>query len=101
MSKVASDDFEPTEKNQRWARITFCITQDEVKRQTEMFLEHEFNRHYTHWQICWRRWIRKADEIQTMRRPHVPRTPEDLSEEQKEEDRKKGWENIHRLQVKK
>ena len=99
MARFVPDDFIPTVKNQRWARITFCIDHDEVERQTEMFIDHEFKRSYTDWQKCWRNWIRKADEIQTMRRPHIPKTPEELSEEQKSIDAEAGWATLNRFKV--
>jgi len=99
MSKIPPDDFEPTVKNMNWALNEFNITQSEVDRQTELFMEHEFTRHYTHWHLCWRRWMRKADELNLLKRPHIPRTPEQLTEEQIEEDRRKGWEQINRLKA--
>ena len=99
MGWFCGDDFTPTEKNQRWARVTFCIDHDEVERQTELFIDREYKTKYTDWQKVWRNSMRKAEEFGQLKRPHIPRTPEEISEEQKEEDRRKGWENMDRLKA--
>ena len=100
MSKFPPDDFEPTTKNQTWAREKFCIDHDEVERQTEMMVDHEFLRHYTDWQRVFKNWIRKADEIQTLRREHKPRQPEEVTNEMKAEDQRLFDEQIERFKNK-
>ena len=97
MSKVPPDDFRPSIPNLNWAMKEFNITADEARRQAEMMVDHEFLRHYTDWQRVFRNWMRKAEEIQTLRREHKPRQPEVVTDDMRKEDQRKFDAQIERF----
>ena len=97
MSKFPPDDFRPSIPNINWAMKEFNITADEARRQGEIMIDYEFHRNYTDWQRVYRNWMRKAEEIQTLRREHQPRQPEVVTNEMKAEDLKKFNEQIERF----
>ena len=97
MSKFPPNDFRPSIPNLNWAMKEFNITADEARRQSGLMVDHEFLRHYTDWQRVFKNWIRKADEIQTLRREHKPRQPEVITNEMKAEDQRLFDEQIERF----
>ncbi len=97
MSKFPPDDFRPSIPNLNWAMKEFNITADEARRQSELMADHEFMRPYTDWQRVWRNWMRKAEEIQTLRRERKPWKPEVVTDEMKAEDQRLFDEQIERF----
>ncbi len=97
MSKFAPNDFRPSIPNLNWAMKEFNITADEARRQGELMVDHEFLRSYTDWQRVWRNWMRKAEEIQSLRRERKTYQPEVITDEMRSEDLKKFDEQIKRF----
>lgn len=97
MARFAPKDFEPTDKNIKWALETFKISRKELDRQTELMLDHEFRRSYTDFQRVWRNWIRKADEIGTLKREYTHRKPEVVTEDMRQQDMTKFQEQMQSL----
>ena len=89
MSKIPPDDFRPSIPNINWAMAEFNITADEARRQAELMIDHEFLRHYTCWQRVYRNWMRKAEDIQTLRRERKHRKPEVVTKLMNDEDQRK------------
>lgn len=82
-----------------WAIKEFSITVSEVYRQIELFRDHEYRRAYSDWNRCFRNWMRKAEDIGTLRREYKMRLVEDTPEDVEERDRK--WrEQMERFGVK-
>ena len=97
MGWFAPDDFQPIEDNFEWAILKFSISRKECEAQTELMLDHEFKRGYTDWQRVWRNWMRKAEEIQTLRRERKAWKPEVVTDEMRKEDIKKFDDQIARF----
>ena len=85
VSKFAPNDFRPSIPNLNWAMKEFNITADEARRQGELMVDHEFLRSYTDWQRVWRNWMRKAEEIQSLRRERKAWKPEVITDEMNRE----------------
>jgi len=75
----------------------FNIDAKEARRQADLMVDHEFLRSYTDWQRVYRNWMRKADEIQTLRRERKPREPEVITDDMRAEDQRKFDEQIERF----
>ena len=99
MSRFCPNNFKPNPKNISWAVEKFKIDVKEVEGQVELMIDHEFKRSYTDWQKVFRNWMRTADKHNLLKRERVPRTVEVLSEEQRVEDARKGWETLNRLKA--
>ena len=97
MSKLPPDDFRPSIPNLNWAMKEFNITADEARRQGELMVDHEFLRSYTDWQRVWRNWMRKAEEIQTLKRECKAWEPEVITDEMNAEAQKSFDEQIERF----
>jgi len=95
--KFVPDDFTPRDSDVDWAMTTFNVTRYEVMRQVGCMMDHEFRRDYSCWNRVFRNWMRKADEIQTLRREHKPRKVVELTEEERQIDAEKAEENLRRL----
>jgi hypothetical protein len=97
MGHFAPDDFTVSLPNQEWAMKEFKIDRHEVFRQTELMIDHEFKRNYTDWQRVFRNWMRKAEEIGTLKREFKHRNPHIVSDEQKKKDAELATEFMERL----
>ena len=97
MSKFVPESFTAREKDILWAMAEFKITRKEVLRQITLMRDHEFMRSYTCWNRVLRNWMRKAEDIKTLRREHQYTQPEGLSDEQRAIDARRGDENLSRL----
>ena len=99
-SYFCPESFLPAPNDVKWAIDTFKIDKDEVMRQVELMKDHEFRRAYSSWPRVFRNWMRKAEEINTLKRPRTYfSTQVELTDEQREEDRKKWEEDMRRLRV--
>jgi len=98
MPKFCPDEFYPKAKDIQWAIKTFKVTKEEVERQLELLMDHEFRRTYTDWNRVFRNWMRKAEEIGTLRKERQYRSVQELSEEERAIEAKKAEENLQRLQ---
>ena len=98
-SYFAPDDFAPTDKNREWAMKEFRITSEEVDRQVCCMIDHEFRRKYSDWQRVFRNWIRKAEQIESLRRERTLRQPQERTDEEKAEDIRKWKEEMKRFGV--
>jgi hypothetical protein len=85
-SRFVPDNFSPRQVDIDWAIQEYNITAEEVRRQFGLMYDHEFKRSYSDWNRVFRNWMRKADEIQTLKREHKYRTVEPLLPKQKEAD---------------
>jgi hypothetical protein len=65
MPRICPSDFEVTPALKAWAKKQ-GISDRDVRWQTEVFMDHEFKRSYTHWDRVWRNWMRKCIEIGTV-----------------------------------
>lgn len=99
MPKFVPDNFQPKDKDIEWAMHEFNIARTEVDRQVELLRDHEFRRNYTDWNRVFRNWMRKADEIQTLKREQRLRRPEELTDEQRAADIRKWEDDMRRLRV--
>ena len=99
MPKFVPDNFTPREVDIKWAMKEYNIDSKEVTRQFELMRDHEFRRSYSDFNRVFRNWIRKADEIQTLRREHKPRVVEELTDEQRQQDIEKFNEEMKRFKV--
>ena len=86
MSKVPPKGFKPRESDIEWAMKKFNISREEADNQTEEFVDHEFKRHYTHWNKAFRNWFRTAEKYNLLKREYKHRQPEQLSTEEKKRD---------------
>lgn len=90
-SYLCPEKYQPDDALIQWAVSEFNITSKEVARQLVLMHDHEFLRPYSDWNRVFRNWMRKAEEIQTLRRERKPFTtaaPEQTSENRAEEQRK-------------
>ena len=86
MSKFVPNNFKPRDSDIEWAMKKFNISRDEVDKQLEEFIDHEFKRSYTDFNRCFRNWFRTADKYSLLTRDHKYSTIEPLSDEQKTAD---------------
>jgi hypothetical protein len=88
------------EKDILWAIEEFKVTRQEVLRQIELMRDHEFKRSYTCFDRVFRNWMRKAEEIEALKRERKPReAPGELTVEERAADIKKWEEDMKRLRV--
>jgi hypothetical protein len=101
MPKFVPESWEPGPELYEWAAENFNIDDREVNRQLELMRDHEFRRSYTDWNRVFRNWIRKGDEIQSLRRPRPQYTstagPSELTPEQRAAEEARFKENLERL----
>jgi hypothetical protein len=93
------DSFTVTDGLRAWAKAKYHIDDAEIDRQFELMQDHEFRRQYSDWSRVFRNWIRKADELGTLKRKRTQRRPEELSAEQKQRDLLKWEVDMKRLGV--
>ena len=99
MPRFVPEEFYPKQKDIDWAIETFKIEKKEVERQLELMLDYEFKRSYTDFNRVFRNWMRKADELGSLKRPIKHRVvPRELTQEEREQERQKAEENMQRLQ---
>jgi hypothetical protein len=99
MPRFVPEEFYPKQKDIDWAIESFKIEKKEVERQLELMIDHEFKRSYTDWNRVFRNWMRKADEIGTLKRPMKRReAPRELTQEEREAEARRAEENMKRLQ---
>jgi hypothetical protein len=97
MPKFVPDNFTPRHEDIEWAKEEFRIDGKEVLRQFELMKDYEFKRNYTDWNRVFRNWIRKADELQLLRRERQYRKVQELTPEERAIDKEKAEENLERL----
>ena len=97
MSKTVPDKWKPRANDIAWAIEKFGITRQEVDRQLEEFIDHEFRRNYTDWNRCFRNWFRSADKYDLLKRERKPWEPEVVTDEMRAEDQKKFDAQIERF----
>jgi len=90
MSRFVPDNFSPRQVDIDWAIQEYNITAEEVRRQFGLMYDHEFKRSYSDFNRVFRNWIRKADEIGSLKRERQYRTVEPLLPEQREYDKLKA-----------
>lgn len=100
MGRFVPDLYKPRDKDITWAIEQFKIEKKEVLRQIELMRDHEFRRSYTDWNRVFRNWMRKAEEIDSLRR-EIRRVPDIYTEEQRKQDEIKAWRELNKLQGKK
>lgn len=89
--------WNPKPTDIEWAMKTFRIDRKEFDRQVELLRDHEFRRPYSCWDRVCRNWMRKAEEIQSLRKERVKREEEALDPAKVQAD----WErDMERLGVK-
>lgn len=99
MPKIVPKNWRVRDKDVQWAIEKFDIDRDEVMRQIELMVDYEFKRSYNDFDRVFRNWIRKADEISSLRKVKKYRQPESITEDQLAEDRRKWEEDMERLGV--
>jgi hypothetical protein len=97
--KFVPDNFTPRPKDIQWAIKEFDIDSKEVTRQFELMRDYEFKRNYTDYNRVFRNWMRKADELQLLRREHKYKTQHELTEEERQQDIEKFKEQMKRFKV--
>jgi hypothetical protein len=100
MPKFVPDNFTPRSSDIRWAIKEFDIDSKEVTRQFELMRDHEFRRSYTDWNRVFRNWMRKAQEIGTLKREHkYTTTQHELTDEERQQDIEKFKEQMKRFKA--
>jgi hypothetical protein len=99
-SYFVPEKYQPSEVVRNWAMDEFNIDEKEVGRQLMLMRDHEFRRPYSDWDRVFRNWIRKADEIQSLKRERKPRQPDILSETDRKAEHEKWLADMKRLGVK-
>jgi len=94
------DSFRLSDGLKSWATAKYRIDDAEAERQFELMRDHEFRRQYSDWSRVYRNWIRKADELGTLKRERKLRKPAELTAEQKQEDLAKWEADMLRLGAK-
>jgi len=99
--KFVPSGFSPRDVDIEWAMQEFNINKDEVERQFILMSDHEFRRSYTDWNRVFRNWMRKAEEIGSLKREFKHRKVEPLSDDQRDADIIAFDRDMKRLGVKK
>lgn len=99
MGKFVPDSWKPKDELVSQLAEKWRVEKKEILRQLEIMRDHEFRRSYTDWNRVFRNWIRKADEIDSLRRDYQRRAPEPVTEDMLKDDRKAWEEDMRRLGV--
>ena len=94
------DDWELTEKLRDYARNK-RLTESTIDDQEEAFRACQFNRVIKCWDRAWMRWVRSAIEwgkVQPIQDVKY-RTPQELTDEQRQKDREKFEADMKRLRL--
>jgi hypothetical protein len=85
-SYFVPESWYPSDSLIQWAMDEFKVHSGEAFRQARLMHDHEFRRPYSCWDRVFRNWMRKAEELGTLRRERKLRQPEELSEDQRQAD---------------
>ena len=88
-SYFVPDDWEPRDKDIEWAILEFGIEESEVYRQANIMRDWEYRRPIKDFNRAFRRWLRKAEEWDQLRKPRKVRKVEEVTDEQREVDKEK------------
>ena len=97
MTRFVPNNFKPLEKDILWAMNEFNISREEVDRQLELMIDHEFRRSYTDWNRVYRNWFRSAERFEQLRRERKAYKAEEYTEEDRKADAAKSWAVLNKL----
>ena len=97
MTRFVPNNFKPLEKDIALAMSEFNISREEVDRQLELMIDHEFRRSYTDWNRVYRNWFRSAERFEQLRRERKAYKAEEYTEEDRKADAAKSWAVLNKL----